>query len=99
MAMYNTFRDMYTDRNPGATPSAPVVMMCGAASSILSQTITYPIAVVRTKMQSSGTGPDRPVYKGTFDCFSKTYKSGGFRGLYAGILPNYVKAVPAISLG
>lgn len=44
--------------------------------------------------------PDRSpvVFKGIVDCIVKTVKHDGFVGLYKGILPNFAKSLPAISL-
>ena len=33
-----------------------------------------------------------------FDCAIKTLRKDGFAGLYRGIVPNFMKSVPAISI-
>jgi solute carrier family 25 phosphate transporter 23/24/25/41 len=41
----------------------------------------------------------RPVvYSGMVDCFKQILAKEGVRGLYQGITPNFMKAVPAISI-
>ena len=38
------------------------------------------------------------IYKGMFDCFTKLVREEGPTALYRGIVPNFLKAVPAISI-
>jgi len=62
------------------------------------QVCTYPLALAKTKLQAAGM-PGYPArYLGLADCLRQTVKEGGLRGLYHGILPNLLKAVPAISI-
>lgn len=43
--------------------------------------------------------PGRPgEYSSLLHCFKSTYRRGGLRALYSGILPNMLKAVPSISI-
>ena len=37
------------------------------------------------KLNVKGLLPNEQVYKGILDCFSKTYKEAGVRGLYRGV--------------
>lgn len=37
-------------------------------------------------------------FDGILDCIRKTVRANGFKGLYKGIGPNFLKAVPAISI-
>ncbi|KAK4602690.1 hypothetical protein RGQ29_011625 [Quercus rubra] len=56
---------------------------------------TYPLDLVRTKLAYQVVGSSKLnaqmsiknelVYKGILDCFSKTYKEAGIRGLYRGV--------------
>lgn len=60
--------------------------------------MAYPLQLVRTRLQAQGM-PGRPVvYAGMTDCFLQTLRSEGVAGLYRGILPNFMKALPAISI-
>lgn len=38
-----------------------------------------------SKLNVKGLVPGEQVYKGIRDCFSKTYKEAGIRGLYRGV--------------
>jgi solute carrier family 25 (mitochondrial phosphate transporter), member 23/24/25/41 len=38
------------------------------------------------------------IYKGPMDCIIKVIKERGVFGLYSGITPNFMKAIPAVSI-
>ncbi|KAL6984677.1 Mitochondrial carrier protein CoAc2 [Sarracenia purpurea var. burkii] len=69
---------------------------------------TYPLDLVRTKLAYQVVGSSKlnikgllhieEVYKGILDCFSKTYKEAGVRGLYRGVGPFYHVNATAPSL-
>ena len=40
----------------------------------------------------------RPEYDGLLDCLRQTVRAEGVRGLYRGIVPNMLKAVPAVAI-
>lgn len=53
---------------------------------------------MRTKLQAQGM-PGRPVrYSGLSDALRQTIAEEGVRGLYRGIGPNFMKAVPAVAI-
>ena len=58
---------------------------------------TYPINLVRTRLQISGM-PGAPSYTGPLDCFRQTVRTGGVAALYQGLLPNMLKVMPATSI-
>lgn len=43
-------------------------------------------------------GEDAPRYTGMTDAFKKIYAAEGIVGFYRGLIPNYVKVVPAIAV-
>lgn len=72
-------------------------LTCGATAGATAQTITYPLDVIRRRMQMSAVNTPERQYCGVVDCFSRTLRVEGVRGLYAGLLPNFLKVVPAMS--
>ena len=82
------------------------VLACGAVSSMCGQTIAYPFQLVRTKLQAQGMPVPKELqgkvhykqYSGVGDCIKKIVQKRGFLGLYRGIMANYMKAIPAISV-
>jgi len=98
LTVYSLLRDLYDRHYPYNNPSAVTLLACGAISSSCGQLVAYPLVVIRTRMQVQGM-EDRPVvYTGMLDCLKKIYASEGIRGFYRGILPNFMKAIPAISI-
>eukprot|EP00457_Paulinella_chromatophora_P005877 gb/GEZN01005895.1/.p1 GENE.gb/GEZN01005895.1/~~gb/GEZN01005895.1/.p1 ORF type:complete len:535 (-),score=37.33 gb/GEZN01005895.1/:56-1660(-) len=83
----------YDDRG---CPGMPVLLACGMASSILALTTTYPIWVLRVKMQTQGYN-GVPHYDNLRDCVRKTAR-GGWKPFYRGLVPSAVKVVPATGL-
>ena len=60
---------------------------------------TFPLDLVRRRMQVEGAGGRARVYKtGLFGTFKHIFKSEGIRGLYRGLLPEYFKVVPGVGI-
>jgi solute carrier family 25 phosphate transporter 23/24/25/41 len=89
LGVYATLRDRFIDKNQ--PPSPVTVLLCGATSSTCGQVVSYPLQLVRTKLQIQGS-PGHPVlYSSMTDCFKKILTNEGVVGLYRGILPNFIK--------
>lgn len=71
--------------------------LLGTLASTVAQTATYPLNVVRTRMQTSGVN-GRAVRCGMCNCFRELYAADGIRGLFRGLVPNYLKAAPASAI-
>lgn len=54
---------------------------------------SYPMDVVKSKMQSDGFGEGQR-YKSMRDCFGQTYRAEGLRGFWKGIVPTLLRAMP-----
>ena len=81
-----------------ATPSSAATGGIGAISSSIGATAVYPLNLIRTRLQSQGTAIHSPTYHGWRDCFTRTVKAEGWRGLYRGLTPNLLKVVPSMSI-
>jgi solute carrier family 25 phosphate transporter 23/24/25/41 len=80
-------------------PNGAVTFGIGLISSTLGMLMSYPLVLVRTRLQVQGTTPDNPVlYAGVSDCFQKVWRGEGFRGLMKGVVPNLAKAAPAAAI-
>ncbi|KAJ2772623.1 Mitochondrial carrier protein ymc2 [Coemansia nantahalensis] len=82
-----------TGRPRAEIPSSQVCLYGGAAGLAMWLT-SYPIDVVKSKMQTDGFGPAR-AYRGTLDCVRQTLQREGVRGFFRGIAPCLLRAVPA----
>ncbi|EDV28178.1 uncharacterized protein TRIADDRAFT_21490 [Trichoplax adhaerens] len=88
----------YRDMDQSADPGVFVLLTCGTISSSCGQIASYPLALVRTKLQAQAqTMPHEPS-PGMITIFRKIIEEDGPRGLYRGILPNFMKVVPAVSI-
>eukprot|EP01002_Notosolenus_urceolatus_P013687 NODE_457_length_2073_cov_29.924407_g363_i0.p1 GENE.NODE_457_length_2073_cov_29.924407_g363_i0~~NODE_457_length_2073_cov_29.924407_g363_i0.p1 ORF type:complete len:443 (-),score=152.39 NODE_457_length_2073_cov_29.924407_g363_i0:745-1953(-) len=83
---------IYADR--ASDPGVPVMLACGMMSSTAAMLATYPLNLVRTRLQAVGM-PGARDYTGIRDVFVKTYRAEGYFGFYRGLFPNMLKVLPA----
>ncbi|XP_068208077.1 mitochondrial adenyl nucleotide antiporter SLC25A25 isoform X1 [Palaemon carinicauda] len=101
LAIYETLKKTYIDHHAGnATPSIFVIIACGAFSSSCGQIASYPLALVRTRLQAQvitpGVVQTQPVTMSGL--FRQIISNEGLVGLYRGITPNFMKVAPAVSI-
>jgi len=69
--------------------SLPARLLCSGLAGAFSQTISYPLDVVRRRMQLGG------MEGGMVKVFLTTYQEAGIiRGLFRGMTVNYMRAIP-----
>ena len=73
-------------------------LACGGAAGAIAQTCTYPFDVVRHRMQVAGSGAVRYRYRTAREAFRRIVTEEGVGALFRGMLANYLKVVPAISI-
>lgn len=83
-----------------ATAPVPVAvrLICGALAGAAAQTASYPLDVVRRRMQLSGMSSTLPLYRNTWHALQQIVRTEGVRRLYIGLSINYIKVAPAHSL-
>jgi solute carrier family 25 phosphate transporter 23/24/25/41 len=94
LAVYETLKRAYLRREGG---EAPILLLLASAttSSTCGQLASYPLALVRTQLQASL----RPSAPQTMTLvFRSILAKEGPLGLYRGILPNFLKVAPAVSI-
>ncbi|CAL9775346.1 unnamed protein product [Musa acuminata subsp. burmannicoides] len=97
-SVYETLRSRWQVERPYDSPVL-VSLACGSLSGISSSTVTFPLDLVRRRMQLEGAAGRACVYKsGVFGTFKHIIRTEGFRGLYRGILPEYLKVVPSVGI-
>ena len=72
--------------------------MCGSIAGLASSTVTFPLDVVRRRLQLDGQRGQNMEYKSYFDTFKSIYRKQGLRAFYHGILPEYYKVVPGVAI-
>ncbi|KAL8241071.1 hypothetical protein R6Q59_014426 [Mikania micrantha] len=90
-SVYDTVRSYWKLQRPDDS-TVMMSLACGSLSGIASSTVSFPLDLVRRRMQLEGAGGRAPVYKtGVFGTFRQILQAEGLRGLYRGILPEYYK--------
>nr|XP_020450966.1 calcium-binding mitochondrial carrier protein SCaMC-2-A-like [Monopterus albus] len=99
LAVYETLKNSYLQRY-GTTSGDPgmfVLLACGTVSSTCGQLASYPLALVRTRMQAQAvTEGSQPVTM--TGLFKQVLQTEGPVGLYRGLAPNFLKVIPAVSI-
>ncbi|CAO2826989.1 unnamed protein product [Amaranthus hypochondriacus] len=97
-SVYETLRSHWQSRRPNDSTSV-VSLTCGSLSGVVSSTATFPLDLVRRRMQLEGAGGQACIYRsGILDAFRHISRTEGFRGFYRGILPEYYKVVPGVGI-
>ena len=71
-------------------PSMLWLMLLGAVTGEICWILSYPIDIVKTKIQSDSL--INPQYRGIVDVIRKIYKIEGSRGFWRGFLPCAIRA-------
>ncbi|KAL6110427.1 slc25a23 [Pungitius sinensis] len=98
LAVYETLKFTWLNRNRGlADPGVMVLVGCGAVSSTCGQLASYPLALIRTRMQAQASVKGAPKPSMLASLHSIVTQEG-VAGLYRGISPNLLKVIPAVSV-
>ncbi|EJD53461.1 mitochondrial carrier [Auricularia subglabra TFB-10046 SS5] len=82
------------EREPGVL----ALLAYGSISGSVGATSVYPLNLVRTRLQASGSPGHPQRYTGIWDVVHRTYALDGWKGFYRGLLPTLAKVVPAVSI-
>ncbi|XP_048774292.1 mitochondrial adenyl nucleotide antiporter SLC25A25-like isoform X2 [Ostrea edulis] len=93
LAVYETLKKLYMKKYENTDPGIFVLLGCGTISCTAGQLASYPLALVRTKLQAQGAKADSML-----GLFKKIIKQDGLTGLYRGIVPNFMKVIPAVGI-
>ncbi|XP_024936609.1 calcium-binding mitochondrial carrier protein SCaMC-2 isoform X2 [Cephus cinctus] len=97
LAVYETLKNNYLrTHEKNEQPAFWVLLLCGTASSTAGQVCSYPLALVRTRLQAQVTPSKGPT--SMVGVFKDIIHREGFRGLYRGLTPNFLKVAPAVSI-
>ncbi|KAH6762045.1 Mitochondrial substrate carrier family protein [Perilla frutescens var. hirtella] len=97
-SVYESLRSSWFSHRPDDS-TVLVSLACGSLSGIASSTVTFPLDLVRRRMQLEGAAGRARVYNtGLFGTFKHILRSEGFRGVYRGIMPEYYKVVPGVGI-
>lgn len=93
---FETLKKLHQDYSH--KPPSPITrLVFGALAGLLGQTVTYPMDIVRRRMQTEGAA--LPVaYNSIVSTLSYVYRTEGVRGLFKGVTMNWVKGPIVISI-
>ena len=80
---------------PDTDPPIAIRLLWGACAGAAAQTSSYPLDVVRRRMQLFGLSSTLPHYRNTWHAMRVIVQKEGVRGLYVGLSINYIKVAPA----
>uniref|UniRef100_A0A7N0UXT0 Mitochondrial carrier protein n=1 Tax=Kalanchoe fedtschenkoi TaxID=63787 RepID=A0A7N0UXT0_KALFE len=101
---YEEYRRWIIDTYPGLGRGPVLDLVAGSFAGGTAVLFTYPLDLVRTKLAYQVIGSrnssmkglvyNELLYKGILDCFAKTYRESGLRGLYRGVAPSLYGIFP-----
>lgn len=73
-------------------------LVCGSIAGLVSSSITFPLDLVRRRMQLEGQHGARRQYHSYSEVFRTVYRRQGLLGFYQGIWPEYFKVIPGVAI-
>ncbi|EIW61998.1 mitochondrial carrier [Trametes versicolor FP-101664 SS1] len=98
MSTFEALKLAYLRSTHKEEPGMLALLAFGSVSGSVGATSVYPLNLVRTRLQASGSSGHPERYTGILDVVQKTYARDGWRGFYRGLLPTLAKVVPAVSI-
>ncbi|XP_076911614.1 mitochondrial carrier protein CoAc2-like [Bidens hawaiensis] len=105
---YEQYRRHISCNFPGMGDGPVIDLLAGSLSGGTAVLFTYPLDLVRTKLayqvvdapklNVKGAMGSEHAFGGIRDCFARTYKEAGMRGLYRGVAPSLYGIFPYAGL-
>jgi solute carrier family 25 phosphate transporter 23/24/25/41 len=91
MSTFEALKLAYMRSTAKDEPGVLAVLAFGSISGSVGATSVYPLNLVRTRLQASGSSGHPQRYSGVWDVVVKTYEREGWRGFYRGLFPTLAK--------
>lgn len=91
MSTFEALKLAYLRSTKKEEPGVLALLVCGSISGSVGATSVYPLNLVRTRLQASGSSGHPQKYTGIMDVVQITYSRDGWRGFYRGLLPTLAK--------
>ncbi|KAI0045310.1 mitochondrial carrier [Auriscalpium vulgare] len=98
MSTFEALKLAYLRSTGKDEPGVLALLAFGSVSGSVGATSVYPLNLVRTRLQASGSSGHPQRYHGIRDVAIKTYEREGWRGFYRGLIPTLAKVIPAVSI-
>lgn len=97
-AAYETARSVWLTHTNESVPTVGMSLTCGSVAGLVSSTMTFPLDLVRRRIQLQGNSRSSKVYGSYAGAFKDIIMNEGWKGLYSGILPEYYKVIPGVAI-
>lgn len=91
MSTFEALKLAYQRSTGKQEPGVLALLAFGSVSGSVGATSVYPLNLVRTRLQASGSSGHPQVYAGVWDVVGKTWERDGWRGFYRGLFPTLAK--------
>ena len=91
MSTFEALKLAYLRSTGKDEPGVLALLAFGSISGSVGATMVYPLNLVRTRLQASGSSGHPERYSGIADVIRKTYGRDGWRGFYRGLVPTLAK--------
>ncbi|KAG8903969.1 hypothetical protein FRB99_002448 [Tulasnella sp. 403] len=98
MSTFDSLKLIYTRSTGIQEPGVLALLAFGSISGTVGATSVYPLNLVRTRLQASGSPGHPQQYKNLADVVRQTIERDGYRGFYRGLVPTLAKVIPAVSI-
>jgi solute carrier family 25 phosphate transporter 23/24/25/41 len=91
MSTFEALKLAYMRSTGKDEPGVLALLAFGSISGSVGATSVYPLNLVRTRLQASGSSGHPQRYTGVMDVVFKTWERDSWRGFYRGLLPTLAK--------
>ncbi|KIK68070.1 hypothetical protein GYMLUDRAFT_36899 [Collybiopsis luxurians FD-317 M1] len=98
MSTFEMLKLTYVRSTGKEEPGVLALLAFGSLSGSVGAVSVYPMNLVRTRMQASGSPGHPQTYTGWMDVVMKTWETERWKGFYRGLVPTLSKVVPAVSI-
>jgi len=95
LGFYSFLKSYFEEKNQKEL-GIGMLALCSTASGIVSETLTYPMHLIKTRLMTQGSPGIPKQYSGVIDCIRQIAKAEGVGGLYKGFTPAIIKHVPSV---
>ena len=91
MSTFEALKLAYQRSTGTREPGVLALLAFGSISGSVGATSVYPLNLVRTRLQASGSSGHPQIYTGILDVAAKTWEREGWKGFYRGLFPTLAK--------
>lgn len=96
MSTFEALKLAYVKSTGKEEPGVLALLAFGSVSGSVGATSVYPLNLVRTRLQASGSSGHPQRYSGVREVMIKTWERDGWRGFYRGLFPTLAKVGPPV---